>query len=101
MLGWGKNRLKLFYWQNSNKTKMASNNVINTELVERIVRGLKFISRLMTENIYYVDFKQKECTNIIYQKYIFQIKYFNLLFLSGHELPQVFQWLFFTLFDYF
>ena len=44
---------------------MASNNVINTELVERIVRGLKFISRLMTENIYHVDFKQKECTNII------------------------------------
>ena len=44
---------------------MASNNVINTELVESIVRGLKFISRLMTENIYYVDFKQKECTNII------------------------------------
>ena len=28
-----------------------------------------------------------------------QIKHFNL-FLSGHELPQVFQWLFFTPFDY-
>ena len=76
---------------------MASNNVINTELVESIVRGLKFISRLMPENIFYVNFKQKEC---YYQKYIFQIKYFNLLFLSGHELPQVFQWLFFTPFDY-
>ena len=44
---------------------MASNNVINTELVECIVRGLKFISRLMPENIFYVDFKQKECINII------------------------------------
>ena len=44
---------------------MASNNVINTELVGSIVRGLKFISRLMPENIFYVDFKQKECINII------------------------------------
>ena len=78
---------------------MASNNAINTELVGSIVRGLKFISRLMPENIFYVDFRQKECTKH-YQKYIFQIKYFNLLFLSGYELPQVFQWLFFTLFDY-
>ena len=33
---------------------MASNNVINTELVESIARGLKFISRLMPENIFYV-----------------------------------------------
>ena len=31
---------------------MASNNVINTELVGSIVRGLKFISRLMPENIF-------------------------------------------------
>ena len=59
MLDW------LFYWQNSNKTKMASNNVINTELVGSIACGLKFISRLMPENIFYVDFRQKECTNII------------------------------------
>ena len=44
--------------------KMASKNAINTELVERIVYGLKFISRLMTENIFYVDFRDKECTNI-------------------------------------
>ena len=65
MLGRGKNRLKLFYWQNSNKTKMASNNVINTELVGSIVGGLKFISSLMPENVFYVDFMQKECTNII------------------------------------
>ena len=53
----------------------------------------------MPENIFYVDFRQKECTKH-YQKYIFQIKYFNLLFLSGYELPQVFQWLFFAPFDY-
>ena len=44
---------------------MASNNVINTELVESIACGLKFISRLMPENIFYVDFRKKECTNII------------------------------------
>ena len=44
---------------------MASNNVINTELVGSIVRGLKLISRLMPENIFYVDFKKRECTNII------------------------------------
>ena len=44
---------------------MASNNVINTELVGSIVRGLKFISRLMPENIFYVDFRKKECSNII------------------------------------
>ena len=44
---------------------MASNNVINTELVESIARGLKFINRLMPENIFYVDFRKKECTNII------------------------------------
>ena len=31
---------------------MASNNVINTELVESIAHGLKFISRLMPENIF-------------------------------------------------
>ena len=31
---------------------MASNNVINTELVESIARGLKFISRLVLENIF-------------------------------------------------
>ena len=43
---------------------MASNNVINTELVGSIVCGLKVISRLMSENILYVDFRQKECTNI-------------------------------------
>ena len=40
---------------------MASNNVINTELVASIPRGLKFISRLMPENIFYVDFRKKEC----------------------------------------
>ena len=78
---------------------MASNNVINIELVGSIVCSLNVISRLMPENIFYVDFSQKECTKY-YQKYIFRIKYFNLLFLSGYELPQVFQWLFFTLFDY-
>ena len=44
---------------------MASNNVINTELVGNIVGGLKFISSLMPENIFHVDFMQKECTNII------------------------------------
>ena len=44
---------------------MASNNVRNTELVESIAGGLKFISRLMAENIFYVDFRKKECTNII------------------------------------
>ena len=31
---------------------MASNNVINTELVGSIVYGLKFISRLMPVNIF-------------------------------------------------
>ena len=35
--------------------KMASNNTINTELVGSIVYGLKFISRMMPENIFYVD----------------------------------------------
>ena len=79
---------------------MASNNVINTELVESIAHGLKFISRLMPENIFYVDVRKKECTNIIKSIFFKYIKYFNLLFLSGHELPQVFQWLFFTPFDY-
>ena len=44
---------------------MASNNVINTELVGSIACGLKFISRLMPENTFYVDFRKKECTNII------------------------------------
>ena len=44
---------------------MASNSVINTELVGSKVRGLKFISRLMPENIFYVDFWKKEFTNII------------------------------------
>ena len=34
---------------------MASNNVINTELVEIIARGLKFISSLMPENTFYVE----------------------------------------------
>ena len=58
MLDW------LFYRQNSNKIKTASNNVIIAELVESIVHGLKFISRLISENIFYVEFRQKECTNI-------------------------------------
>ena len=31
---------------------MASNSVINTELVGSIARSLKFISRLMPENIF-------------------------------------------------
>ena len=44
---------------------MASNSVINTDLVESIVRGLKLISTLMPENIFYVDFRKKEYTNII------------------------------------
>ena len=44
---------------------MASNNVINTELVESIAHGLKFISRLIPEIIFYVDFRKNECTNII------------------------------------
>ena len=52
MLGRGKNRLKLFYWQNSNKTKMASNNVITQSYGWDIVCDLKFISRLMPENIF-------------------------------------------------
>ena len=43
---------------------MASNNVINTELAGNIARGLKFMSRLMPENIFYVDFRKKECSNI-------------------------------------
>ena len=47
---------------------MASNNLASkwllTELVESIACGLKFISRLMPENIFYVDFRKKECTNI-------------------------------------
>ena len=41
---------------------MASNNVVNTELVEIIARGLKFISRLMPEILF---MWKKECTNII------------------------------------
>ena len=44
---------------------MASNSAINTELVGSKVCGLKFISRLMPENIFYVDSKKKECANII------------------------------------
>ena len=44
---------------------MASNSVINTEFVGSIVHGLKFISRLMPQNIFYVDFGKKECANII------------------------------------
>ena len=44
---------------------MASNSVINTELVGSKVHGLKFISKLMPENNFYVDFRKKECTNII------------------------------------
>ena len=39
---------------------MASNSVINTDLVGSIVHGLKFISRLMPQNIFYVDFRKKE-----------------------------------------
>ena len=43
-----------FYWQNSNKTIMASNNAINTELVGSIVNGLKFLNMyVMPENIFY------------------------------------------------
>ena len=42
---------------------MASNNVINTELVGSIACGLK--CRLMAENIFYVDFRKKEFSNII------------------------------------
>ena len=38
---------------------MASNSVINTELVGSKVCGLKFITRLMPENIFYVDSKKK------------------------------------------
>ena len=58
MLDW------LFYRQNSTKTKTASNNAIIAELVGSIVHGLKFISRLISENIFYVELRQKECTNI-------------------------------------
>ena len=68
---------------------MASNKVKNTELVGGIVCGLKFINRLMPENIFMLTSGEKNVQH--YQKYIFQIKWFNLQFLSGHELPQVFQ----------
>ena len=45
---------------------MTSNNtIINTELVESIVYCLKPISRLMPKKIFYMDFRQKEYTNII------------------------------------
>ena len=45
---------------------MASNNAINTELVGSIVNGLKSLNMyVMPENILYVDFRQKEYTNII------------------------------------
>ena len=44
---------------------MASNSVMNTELVESIACGLKFISSLMPENIFYVDFRKKEFTKVI------------------------------------
>ena len=44
---------------------MASNSVMNTELVGSIVHGIKFISRLMAQNIFHVDFRKKECANII------------------------------------
>ena len=68
------------YWTGSftgkilTRQKMASNNVINTELVGSIVCGLKVISRLISENIFYLVFRQKECTNII--KSIFSNKIF-------------------------
>ena len=45
---------------------MASNNAINTELVGSIVNGLKSLNMyVMPENIFYVDFRQMEYTNII------------------------------------
>ena len=59
MLDW------LFYWQNFNNTKMTSNNTIKTELVGSIVYGLKFLSGWCLKIFCYVDFRKKECTNII------------------------------------
>ena len=58
---------------------MASNNVINTELVGSLVCGLKFIGRLMPENIFYLDFRQKECT-IIIKSIIFKLNILTCYF---------------------
>ena len=43
---------------------MASNNMIKTELTGSSFR-LKIQQWAMSENIFYVEFRQKECTNII------------------------------------
>ena len=59
MLDW------LFYWQLSNKIKMASSNVLNTELVGSSLMALNLTVEVMPENVFYVDFRQKEYSNII------------------------------------
>ena len=59
MLDW------LFYWQHSNKIKMASSNVLNTELVGSSLMALNLTVGVMPENVFYVDFRQKEYSNII------------------------------------
>ena len=66
----------LFYWQNPSKTKMASNNVINTELVGSIVYGLKFISRLMPENVFMWTSGQR---NVLTSKVYFSNKIVKLV----------------------
>ena len=70
MLDW------LFYRQNPSKTKMASNNVINTELVGSIVYGLKFISRLMPENVFMWTSGQR---NVLASKVYFSNKIVKLV----------------------
>ena len=54
-----------FYWKNSNKIKMPSNNAINTRVAWTQCYGLKFNSRQCLKIYLFNDFRQKECTNII------------------------------------
>ena len=44
---------------------MTSNNVLNTGLVESSLMASNLAVGLMPENIFYVDFRQNGCANII------------------------------------
>ena len=54
---------------------MASNNVINTELVGSIVHGLKCITRLMPENIFFMWTLDKK-NGLTFSKVYFSNKIF-------------------------
>ena len=65
-----------FYWQNPSKTKMASNKLINTVGWKYIVYGLKFISRLMPENVFMWTSGQR---NVLASKVYFSNKIVKLV----------------------